>query len=148
MVSPSIWALTPGTSRSAWTTAFAKNDMKPSLRPFFFTKSSWYLARSAMTADMSTSLNVVSIAASCLAGWGRSASNGGSGIDRGDDLADFDLVAGGGFEGDFSGGLGRAFARNLVRLEFEQRLVFFHDIAVGDVPLGENAGRDGFAHRG
>src|SRR5204863_6762118 len=63
----SIWALTPGTSRSAWTTALAKNDMNPSFSPFFFTKSSWYFDRRAMTADMSTSLNVVSIAASCCA---------------------------------------------------------------------------------
>ena len=67
MVSPSIWALTPGTSLRAWTTALTKKDMKPSFTPFFLTKSSWYLARRAMTPDMSTSLKVVSMAASCWA---------------------------------------------------------------------------------
>jgi len=54
-----------GTALSAWTTAFTKNDMKPSFRPFFFTNSSWCFERRAMTADMSTSLKVVSSAAEC-----------------------------------------------------------------------------------
>src|SRR6478736_2649179 len=70
---PSIWALIAGMSLSAWTTALVKKDMKPSFTPFFFTKSSWYLARRAITADISTSLNVVSIAASCWAATRREA---------------------------------------------------------------------------
>src|SRR6478735_4645608 len=70
---PSIWALIAGMSLSAWTTALVKKDMNPSFTPFFFTKSSWYLARSAMTADMSTSLKVVSMAASCWAATRREA---------------------------------------------------------------------------
>ena len=44
--------------------------MKPSLTPCFRVKSSWYLARRSRTADMSTSLKVVSMAASCWA-WTR-----------------------------------------------------------------------------
>src|SRR6478609_10689850 len=70
---PSIWALIAGMSLSAWTTALVKKDMKPSFTPFFFTKSSWYLARRAITADMSTSLKVVSMAASCWAATRREA---------------------------------------------------------------------------
>src|ERR1044071_1173152 len=80
MLSPSIWAFTAGTSFSACTTAFVKNDMKPSFSPCFFTKSSWYLARRPMTADMSTSLNVVSIAASCCAATRRCAIFARSGV--------------------------------------------------------------------
>jgi hypothetical protein len=37
-------------------TALVKKPMKPSLTPCFFSKMSLYLVRSAMTADMSTSL--------------------------------------------------------------------------------------------
>src|SRR5271165_2608775 len=47
--------------------------MKPSLSPFFLTKSSWCLERSSMTALMSISLKVVSDAASCWAETRRSA---------------------------------------------------------------------------
>ncbi len=60
-------ALTAGTAFNASTTALTKNDMKPSLTPFFFAKSPDIVRRSAITADMSTSLNVVSIAACCCA---------------------------------------------------------------------------------
>ena len=62
-----------GTSRRAWTTAFTKKDMKPSLKPFLLTKSSWYFERMPMTADMSTSLKVVRSAALCCAETSRSA---------------------------------------------------------------------------
>src|ERR1700733_13242047 len=64
MSSPSISALTAGNSFSAATQALTKNDMKPSRAPLcFFSKASRYSLRSAITADMSTSLKVVSIAA-------------------------------------------------------------------------------------
>ena len=50
-------------SFSPCTTALVKNPMKPSLLPCFFSNTSLYCARSAMTLVMSTSLKVVSIAA-------------------------------------------------------------------------------------
>src|ERR1035437_9138320 len=59
--------LTCGTSLSACTTAFTKNDMNPSFTPCFFMKSSCTRLRSSMTSDMSTSLKVVRIAAVCWA---------------------------------------------------------------------------------
>jgi len=62
-----------GISASATQHALTKKDMKPSLMPFSFTKSSWYLARSAITADMSTSLNVVRSAAARWTATSRSA---------------------------------------------------------------------------
>lgn len=48
-------------------TALTKSDMKPSLQPCFLMKSSWTSLRSFMTADMSTSLKVVRMAAVCCA---------------------------------------------------------------------------------
>ena len=63
MSSPSISALTAGISRSAWMQAFTKKPMKPSFTPWRFSNSSLYSVRSFMIALMSTSLNVVSIAA-------------------------------------------------------------------------------------
>src|SRR5262245_58520298 len=50
-------------SRSAPTTAFAKNDVKPSRTPCFFSNASLWRARASRTAVMSISLNVVRIAA-------------------------------------------------------------------------------------
>ena len=44
-----------------------KNDMKPSLRPFFFVNASCDFARNACTALMSHSLKVVRMAAVCCA---------------------------------------------------------------------------------
>ena len=60
---PSISALTAGISFSAWVTALVKKPMKPSFTPCFFSKMSLYFVRSAITALMSTSLKVVSMAA-------------------------------------------------------------------------------------
>ena len=62
---PSMRPLMDGTSLSAWVTALTKSDMKPSLQPCFLMKSSWTSLRSFMTADMSTSLKVVRMAAVC-----------------------------------------------------------------------------------
>ena len=47
-----------------------------------------------------------------------------------------------------AGYLGGVFGCDLVRLKLEEGLVFLDDGTVGDVPLGEHAGGDGFAHRG
>src|SRR5881296_3981270 len=63
MSSPRISALTTGMSRSPAMQARAKNDMKPSPMPCCFWKRSLCSARSAITALMSISLNVVRIAA-------------------------------------------------------------------------------------
>ena len=60
---PSISALTAGISFSAWMQAFTKKPMKPSFTPWRFSNSSLYWFRSSMIALMSTSLNVVSMAA-------------------------------------------------------------------------------------
>src|SRR6516164_7510108 len=60
---PSISALTAGMSFNACTAAFTKNPIKPSFTPCFFSKASRYSRLSCITALMSTSLNVVSIAA-------------------------------------------------------------------------------------
>src|SRR5690606_26064648 len=68
------------------------------------------------------------------------------GVDGGDDFADADIGAFGGFDADFAGLFGDAFGGDLVGFQFEEGLVLFHDVAVGDVPLGEHAGVDGFAH--
>ena len=218
--------------------------MKPSLTPFF-SRSPPGTGAQAMTADMSTSLKVVSIAASCCAEtrrsamrwrsgeslrrvWrsprGRGAAGAGAGclrprrpapasaaaalpvlraarrrrfcaglgrrrpavgagaatrrqrvrpwapaagaalrrrrstapagrrrglrVDHRDHLADLHLGAGGDLERDPSGGFRGALGGDLVGLQLEERLVLLDDVAVGDVPLGEDAGVDGFAHRG
>src|SRR5260221_1925143 len=71
--SPEISALTAGISFSAAMQAFTKNDMKPSFTPCFFSKPSLYWSRSAITALMSTSLKVVSMAAVFCASLRRSA---------------------------------------------------------------------------
>ena len=62
-----------GTTCSAWTTAFTKNDMKPSLISCFLTKRSWNFVRSAMMLERSTSLKVVRCAVSCCAARRRAA---------------------------------------------------------------------------
>src|SRR5215218_1567480 len=66
-------ALTLGTSFTASATAFTKKPIKPSRMPCFFSNKSLYLARASMTADMSTSLNVVSSAAVFCASFRRCA---------------------------------------------------------------------------
>ena len=58
---------TTGTALSAFTHALTKNDIKPSLTPFFFVNSSCDLLRNSCTALMSHSLKVVRIAAVCCA---------------------------------------------------------------------------------
>ena len=63
MSAPSISALTAGISRRPCTQARTKNPMKPSLTPCFRSNRSLYSLRSAITALMSTSLKVVSMAA-------------------------------------------------------------------------------------
>ena len=70
---PSISALIVGISFSACTQALTKKPMKPSFTPCFFSNSSLYSLRSAMTALMSTSLKVVSIAAVFCASFRRRA---------------------------------------------------------------------------
>src|SRR5437660_4686778 len=60
---PSISALTAGISLSACTQARTKKPMKPSFTLCFFSNSSFYCARIAITCAMSTSLKVVSMAA-------------------------------------------------------------------------------------
>src|SRR3546814_6462180 len=56
-------AFTVGSSCSALTAALVKNDEKPSFTPCFFSKASLYCCRRAITALMSHSLKVVSMAA-------------------------------------------------------------------------------------
>jgi hypothetical protein len=73
MVSPRISPFTWGIILSASMAAFTKNDMNPMRMPYFFSKESLYSFRSAMTFDMSISLNVVSSAAVCFACTSRSA---------------------------------------------------------------------------
>src|SRR5205823_12671314 len=63
MSAPSIDAFTTGYFLSACTTAFTKNDMKPSFTPWFFSNFSLYRLRRSMTACILTSLKVVRIAA-------------------------------------------------------------------------------------
>ena len=70
---PSISALTAGISFSACTQAFTKKPMKPSFTPCFFSNTSLYWLRSAMTLVMSTSLKVVSMAALVCASFRRRA---------------------------------------------------------------------------
>ena len=71
--SPSISALTAGNSFSAATAAFTKKLMKPSFWPCRFSNASLYSARSPITAPISTSLKVVSIAAVFCASFRRRA---------------------------------------------------------------------------
>ena len=66
-------AFTCGTARSASTAARTKNDMKPSFTPYRSWNTSLNFPRSAITALISTSLKVVSRAASCWAATSRSA---------------------------------------------------------------------------
>src|SRR4051812_47785897 len=65
MASPSTCALIVGNCLSACTAARTKNGMKVSLTPDPFSTFSLYLSRSALSADMSTSLNVVRCAVDC-----------------------------------------------------------------------------------
>ena len=60
-------------SFSAMHAAFTKKPMKPSRTPCFFSNRSLYLARASITALISTSLNVVSIAALFCASFSRRA---------------------------------------------------------------------------
>ena len=62
MSPPSMTPLTAGTCCSADTAPLTKADMKPSFTPCFSRKASLYSLRRPMMPDMSTSLNVVSIA--------------------------------------------------------------------------------------
>src|SRR5436305_16051 len=73
MSSPSISALTAGSSFSATIAALTKIDIKPSRTPCFFSNVSRQRSRNAIAPDMSISLNVVSIAAFCCASFRRSA---------------------------------------------------------------------------
>ena len=74
MSSPSISAFTAGSSFRAATQARTKKDMKPRRTPLcFFSKASLYSERSAIAADMSTSLKVVSISAVFWASFRREA---------------------------------------------------------------------------
>src|SRR6185295_13612755 len=70
---PSISALTAGISLSACTQAFTKKPMKPSFTPCFLSNSSLYWLRRCITAPMSTSLKVVSMAAVLCASLSRRA---------------------------------------------------------------------------
>src|SRR6266550_1762298 len=65
--SPSMRPLTTGTALSASTDALIKNDIKPSLTPFFFVNFSCDFTRNSCTALMSHSLKVVRMAAVCCA---------------------------------------------------------------------------------
>jgi len=58
----SITALTTGYSLRAWTDAFIKADINPSLTPCFFVNASYIFVRKSMNADMSISLKVVRLA--------------------------------------------------------------------------------------
>jgi hypothetical protein len=58
----SITALTTGYSLRAWTDAFIKADINPSLTPCFFVNASCIFVRMSMNADMSISLKVVRLA--------------------------------------------------------------------------------------
>src|SRR5580765_4741645 len=62
MSAPSMKALTTGTALRAATHALTKNGMRPRLIWCLSLKLSLYFALSAMTADISASLNVVSVA--------------------------------------------------------------------------------------
>src|SRR5580700_6163632 len=74
MSSPSISAFTAGNSCRAVTHAFTKKLMKPRRTPAcFFSNASRYSLRNAITADISTSLKVVSIAAVFCASFSRAA---------------------------------------------------------------------------
>ena len=73
MSSPSIRALTTGTSARASTTARAKKDMKPRSTPCLLLNRSRWRRRRSMSAEQSTSLNVVRIAAVRCASTSRSA---------------------------------------------------------------------------
>ena len=64
-------ALTAGCSWSALDAAATKGPINPSLVPCFLTKTSWYFFLSVERFVMSTSLNVVSIAASFWASLSR-----------------------------------------------------------------------------
>jgi hypothetical protein len=69
------------------------------------------------------------------------------GVEGGDDLSDLHLGARRDAQRDAAGDLGGAFGRDLVRLQLEKRLILADRVAIGDVPLGEDAGTDGFAQR-
>lgn len=71
---------------------------------------------------------------------------GGRRIDGRDELADRHLAAGGNLQRDAARGFGRSLRIDLVGLQFEERLVLLHQITVLDVPLGQHAAGDRFAH--
>src|SRR5699024_9427991 len=64
---PSIAALINGNSFNAATLAFVMNDMKSRLISYYLKKITSRSLRKYITADMSTSLKVVNIAALCCA---------------------------------------------------------------------------------
>ena len=71
---PSIDALTSGYRLSASQQALTKNPIKPNRVPLWvFSNWSLYCDRNAISGDISTSLNVVSIAVCCVAERSRSA---------------------------------------------------------------------------
>src|SRR5205085_434630 len=136
-------------SFSACTQALVKKPMKPSLAPCFFSNTSLYCERSAMTLVMSTSLKVVSIAAVFCTSLRRRAmvwgSRGrfcggrrrrlrsrrrGAVIDHAEQRADRDRVAVLGRDlAEHAGGRRGHLDRHLVGLEFDQRLVHRHGLA-------------------
>src|SRR5437773_1111116 len=157
MSAPRISALTTGMSCSAAMQARAKNDMKPSPIPCCFWKRSLCSARSAITALMSISLNVVRIAAVCCAWTRRSAMRrrigliatrsspsarvaDGCGDGRGahaavlldtrDQLAHRDLLARRLHDAQHAGALGGELHARLVGLELEQDVVGLDRLAV------------------
>src|SRR5438105_4499699 len=136
MSAPRISALTTGMSCSAAMQARAKNDMKPSPIPCCFWKRSLCSARSAITALMSISLNVVRIAAVCCAWTRRSAMRRRIGL-----IATRSSPSARVADGCGAGALGGELHARLVGLELEQDVVGLDRLAVllrpaHDDPLG------------
>src|ERR1700722_15485991 len=114
---PSISALTEGTSFKACTQARTKKLMKPSFTPFFFSNRSLYWLRVCITALMSTSLKVVSMAGGfCGSLSGRARRHGGGRHRRGRGaldcrhhvaFGDASVLAGARHRGDVEAGLAR-----------------------------------------
>src|SRR5258705_188014 len=155
--SPSISALTAGSSFKPAIQAFTKNDMKPSRAPCFFSKFSFSRSRSAMTLVMSTSLKVVSMAAvfcaslrrlamvrPCRRGLRRRASV--AGFDATEPAAD--LHRGPSLDRELGCGPRRGRRHldgNLVGLELAQRLIDGDAVAHLDHPLGDGRLGDRFS---
>ena len=77
-----------------------------------------------------------------------SGGRGGAFLDERDDLADLDLLALLGLDGQTPAAGGDDLAGNLVGFEGQQRFVGLHGVAVFLVPRGDDAGGDGFADGG